>query len=92
MTGPGEHPGAQTNGGAGPPIPGEVATGERGAVFISIEGLAARWGVTIEAIRALRKRGKLPPAQPLPLRVVRWRVQDIERLERRLREGGHESC
>ena len=68
--------------------PAEGATAQ-GKVFLSPADLAQRWGVSLEAIRALRKRGKLPPAQPLPLRVVRWHFEEIERYEAELRGKIH---
>lgn len=54
-------------------------------VFLSMKDLAERWGVSEEAVKKLRKQGKLPNSHPLPLRVVRWHISQIEQLENSMR-------
>ena len=61
--------------------PVEVQAGLGGAVdgeYLSPEGLARHLGVTVHAIRAWRKRGKLPPACKFG-KLVRWVRGDIDK-------------
>lgn len=56
-------------------------------ILIDRKGLAARWNVSIPTIKRMEARGELSPVH-ISERVVRYRLEDIERIEAANQKGG----
>jgi predicted DNA-binding transcriptional regulator AlpA len=64
-----------------------LATSRRKRLFLSVEDLAARWGVKPTVVYKLRYSHQAPPAIRVG-RELRWNLRDVESWEQARRDGG----